>query len=35
MIFAIDKNTFTGIEPINVPTTLQPYLAVALLKPKS
>jgi len=32
---AIDKNTYTGIGPIHVQTTIQPYLAIALLQPKS
>ena len=34
-ILAIGRNTYTGIEPIRVLTTLQPYLAVALLQPKT
>jgi len=34
-ILAIYKNTYTGIEPIHVPTALQPYIAVALLQKKT
>jgi hypothetical protein len=34
-ILAIDKTTYTGIEPIKIPPTLQPYLAAALLTPKT
>jgi exonuclease III len=33
-ILAIDKNTYTSLEPIKIPPTLQPYLAAALLTPK-
>jgi hypothetical protein len=34
-ILAIDKNTYTSIEPIQIPPTLQPYLAAALLQSKT
>jgi hypothetical protein len=33
-ILAVHKNTYTNIEPIHIPTNLQPYLDVALLQPK-
>jgi len=35
MILTVHKNTYARIEPIHIPTNLQPYLGVALLQPKS